>query len=397
MSAWTTPLVSRRVARKERMPVFLREVRRYRLRGIRAALEASFDALSVDVSGKRSALIKPNLVTAAKPRTGIVTHPAVVEALVGLLRDRGVTDITIADGPGVGIDSDRVFDVTGYRRMAERLGVRLVSFNGVERRQREWKYGTVGVPAMLEDADLYVNVPKMKTHGYTTVTLSIKNHKGMLSEADKKLDHHLGLHDPLAQQAKLRPPDLVVLDGIVGIEGDGPLNGKTVRSGVMAVGTNMLDVDATVAGLMGIDPETVKHLRIARDEGMGSLNPEVIGSAPSRDFERANEQYGRVMNIYSWRDCTACSMCIDSFSSAARLAMTEPRYWFTLAPKLFYWGVIRKLHIVQGRNGVVPRERGRVVCLGRCTKELAASEGLIHLAGCPPRPRDVAETLRKEL
>lgn len=379
------------------MSVFLRQVKRYNVEEIRRSLSDAIEALSFDLSGRKSALLKPNLVTAARPGTGIVTHPDVVEAMILLLRESGIEEITIADGPGVGIDSAAVFEVTGYRKLAERVGVRLVSFNDVERRQREWKYGSVGVPAILEDADLYVNMPKMKTHGYTTVTLSIKNHKGMLSEADKKLDHHLGLHDPLVQQAKLRPPDLVVLDGIVGVEGDGPLNGHPVRSRVLAVGTEMLEVDAAAARLMGIDPESIKHLRIARDEGLGTLTPDVIGSAPERAFARANERYGRFMNIYSWRDCTACSMCIDSFSGAAKLAVREPRYWFTLAPKLFFWGVLGKLHIVQGRNAVLPDQRGRVVCLGNCTKDLAEREGLVHLAGCPPRPRDVAETLRKEL
>lgn len=379
------------------MPVFLHEVRRYSVSEILGALEAGLEALELDLGGARSAILKPNIVTGADPRTGIVTDPAVTESVVQLLRDRGVAEIVIADGPGVGLDVDWVFEKSGYRRLAERLGVRLVNFNTAERREREWKYGKLGVPAILEDSDLYVNIPKLKTHGYTTVTLSIKNHKGMLSEADKKRDHHLGLHDPLVQQAKLRPPDLIVLDGIVGVEGDGPLNGRPVRAGVLAIGTVMLELDAAAARLVGFDPREIRHLRIGASEGLGSLDPEIVGSAPSRAFAPANEQYGRVMNIYSWRDCTACSMCIDSFSAGVKLAIREPRYWFTLVPKLLYWGFIGKLHIIQGREARVPDAPGRVICLGECTRGLARKEGLLHLPGCPPTARDVAETLRREL
>jgi len=379
------------------MKVALSTVRAYDVGVIRREISRGLVELDRSFAGAKTALLKPNIVTGKTPSSGVVTHPAVVEALVLMLRDAGVARITIADGPGVGLDTDWVFDRSGYRALAERLGVELVTFNGVPRRKREWKYGEVGVPEMLEDADLYINIPKMKTHGYTTVTLAIKNHKGMLSQADKKLDHHLGLHEPLAEQARLRPPDLVVLDGIVGIEGDGPLNGKRVRSRLLAVGDNMLAVDAVVARHMGIDPAEVKHLAFAAEKGLGTLDPEVVGEAPRRDFARANEEFGRVGNIYSWRDCTACSMCIDSFGGAVSLAIREPRYWFSLVPKLAWWGLIGGLHIVQGREGRVPDRRGKVICFGRCTGALAEREGLTHIAGCPPTAREVAEALRKGL
>jgi uncharacterized protein (DUF362 family) len=377
--------------------VFLDEIRRYDVDRIAASLGTGIEALGVALSGRRTALIKPNLVTGVRPKTAVITHPVVVEAVIKVLRSAGTDAITIADGPGVGLDAAWVFERTGYRALAERLGVSLVDFNGADRRDRDWKYGTIGVPSLLEDADLYVNVAKLKTHGYTTVTLSIKNHKGMLSEEDKKLDHHLGLHDPLVQQAKLRPPDLVVIDGVVGVEGDGPLNGRPVRSGIFAVGTNMLEVDAVCARLMGIEPREVVHLRIAEEEGLGSMAPDTVGTAPARMFDRANEVYGRVMNIYSWRDCTACSMCIDSFSGAVKLAIKDPRYWLSLVPKLLYWGLVGKLHIVQGKNAKLPAEAGRVICFGKCTADLAKREGLVHFPGCPPTARQVAETLRKEL
>jgi hypothetical protein len=188
-----------------------------------------------------------------------------------------------------------------------------------------------------------------------------------------------------------------VLDGITGVEGDGPLHGRVVRSGVFGVGTNMLEVDCVAARLMGFDPMKIEHLRIAHELGAGNADPEIIGSAPSRSFEPANETFGRVVNIYSWRDPTACSMCIDSFSGAVHLAVRRPKYWFTLVPKLAYWGVFRKLHIIQGKEASVPCEPGRVVCLGQCTGALAEREGLTHLPGCPPTPEEVAETLRKEL
>jgi uncharacterized protein (DUF362 family) len=379
------------------MAVFLEEIRKYRTSRIVAALERATDSLNLDFSQKRSALIKPNLVTGKRPRSAVVTHPCVTEAVVVFLRERGVTEITIADGPGIGLDSDWVFEKSGYTALARKLDVPLVSFNDLPRRTRTWKYGEIGVPELLEDVDLYVNVPKLKTHGYSTMTLSIKNHKGMLSQEDKKLDHQLGLHEPLVEQAKLRPADLIVLDGIVGLEGDGPLNGRPVRSGIFAVSTNMLELDAAAAGLAGIDPREIAHLRIAEEQGLGTLSPEIIGSAPRHSFMRANEKFGRVARIYSWRDPTACSMCIDAFSGAVSLAVKDPRNWFTLAPKLLYWGLIGRLHILQGRHAKLPQAKGKVICFGKCTRDMAKREGLVHVPGCPPTVHDVVKTLRREL
>lgn len=379
------------------MAVYLEHVPRYRLKSVEDAVRRALEALGTDLSGVRTAFLKPNLVIAAVPASGVVTHPTVVEAVVNVLRERGVRDISLGDGPGIGLDVERVFCRTGYTDLCSRLGVTLVNLNDTERRKHAWKYGELGIPIVVEETDLYVNLPKMKTHGYTTVTLSMKNHKGLLSEADKKRDHQLGLHDPLAQHAGIRPPDLIILDGIVGLEGEGPLNGKRVRAGVLAAGTNMLEVDCAAARLMGFDPADIRHLSIAAERGLGSTDPAIIGSAPGRKFRPANEEFGRVVNIYSWRDPTACSMCIDSFSGAVRIAVKNPRYWFTLLPKLAFWGVLGGLHVVQGREARIPLKSGRVLCLGQCTKELAEREGLVHLKGCPPSPEDVAETLRREL
>jgi hypothetical protein len=136
---------------------------------------------------------------------------------------------------------------------------------------------------------------------------------------------------------------------------------------------------------------------MAAELGLGDTEPEIIGTAPSRTFKPANEEFGRVANIYSWRDPTACSMCIDSFSGAVHMAIRNPRYWFSLVPRLAYWGLIGGLHVIQGKEARLPPRAGRVVCLGQCTRELADSEGLVHLSGCPPTPEDVAETLRREL
>lgn len=93
------------------MAVFLDEIGHYRLGDLQDAIDRALEELGVDLSGKRTAFIKPNLVIAAKPGTAVVTHPMVVEALVNVLRERGFTSISIGDGPGVGLDVEKVFQI----------------------------------------------------------------------------------------------------------------------------------------------------------------------------------------------------------------------------------------------------------------------------------------------
>ena len=360
---------------------------RYHGRKLEEGIDAALGDLGIDPAG-RTVVIKPNIVIPAKPGSAIVTHPAVAEALVNVLRRRGAGAITIAEGPGLGADEETFFKLSGYRDLAKRLGVPLVNLNRAERVVVPWKYGTIRLPKIVLEAGLYVNLPKMKTHGQTMVTLSLKNQKGLLSLGAKKQFHKLGLHEPLVELAKVVHPHLVVTDGVVAMEGEGPLNGKRKRAGVLVMGTNQLEADIVSCGVMGIDYRRVDHLVYGIGEKIGPEVPAVIG-APTiaearKPFVEANQRYGKLLNIYSWRDPHACSMCIDSFSLAVKHAIRHPGYWFTFMPRFTYYALFRQLNIITGKQPQVPGVPGEVICLGDCTRELAEEKGARHVPGCPP-------------
>ncbi len=360
----------------------------YDVKALAGQLSGALSDLGITVEGVKTAVLKPNIVIAAKPGSAMITHPAVVEALVDVLRERGIPDIIIAEGPGLGADEERFFELSGYRALAEKKQVRLVNLNRAERTRVQWRYGTVGIPRIVLDAGLYINLPKMKTHGQTMVTLSLKNQKGLLSLAGKKSFHKLGLHEPLVELAKVVSPRLVIIDAIEGMEGEGPLNGKRKRVGALVIGTNQLEADIVSCGIMGIDHTRVDHLAYGIRERIGPEVPVVIGTPSIADvrtpFLGANQRYGKFLNIYSWRDPHACSMCIDSFSLAVKYAVRNPRYWFTFLPKFAYYALFGRLNIIQGKETRIPDAGGEVICLGDCTKELAEREGLRHIEGCPP-------------
>ena len=242
-----------------------------------------------------------------------------------------------------------------------------MNLNKAERVEIKWRYGTLKIPKIVTETDLYVNIPKMKTHGQTTVTLAMKNQKGILSNADKKRFHLLGLHEPIMELAKVVKPDLTVVDAVEAMEGEGPLRGKKKKVGALVIGTNLLEVDMACCEIMGIEYEKVTHIKEGLEQNIGPEKPEITGINPEEvktNFKRANEKHGNILNVYSWRNPYACSMCIDSFTLAVKSSLRNPKYWLTFIPKFAYLAVFKRIDIIQGFHAEIPDEHGRIICLG---------------------------------
>lgn len=380
------------------MTVKIVKARSYDVKSLEHLISNAIKELELNLRNKRTAILKPNIVIAAKPSSAIITHPSVVEAAINVLEENGFEDkdIIIGEGPGLGADESKVFGVSGYTELATRKKVRIVNLNKAERIEVKWKYGVLKIPKIVVEADLYVNLPKMKTHGQTIVTLSMKNQKGVLLNADKKKFHKLGLHDPIVELAKVVTPDLIIVDAIEGMEGEGPLNGKKKRMGLLVIGTNLLEEDIACCEIMGIEHEKVEHIREGIRQNIGPEKPNVLGvdvKEIKKSFKRANEKYGHILNVYSWRNPYACSMCIDSFSLAVKSAMHSPKYWLTFIPKFAYYALFKRIDVIQGMHAKIPDEHGTVICLGDCTKKIAEKDNLMHIGGCPPNQKEILEAL----
>lgn len=360
-------------------------------------IEKAISSLGISLEGKKMVVLKPNIVISTKPASAVITHPAVTEAVICVLRKHGVENIIIGEGPGLGADEETFFAVSGYADLAERQNVRLVNLNHEKRTGLTWRYGTIRIPDIVLAADLFINLPKMKTHGQTTVTLGLKNQKGVLSLADKKKFHQLGLHEPLVELARVVTPQLIIVDAIEAMEGEGPLNGKKKHVGALVIGTNILETDLACCEVMGIDYRAVDHLKYGIQEKIGPDAPNLTGAdiAEVRTvFRQANPQYGKLLNVYSWRNPYACSMCIESFAIAVKYSIWHPRYWFTFLPMFTWCALYKRLNIVQGKHTPIPDVPGEVICLGDCTKDLARHHNLRHIAGCPPDYRTILEVFR---
>ena len=381
------------------MAVHFEAVDRYRVEEIEVAFERSLDATGIDLSGRRTAFLKPNIVRPEKPDSAVVTHPSVSEAVINVLRRHGLTDIRVGEASSVGVDVERAFDVSGYRAMTRRLGVPLLNLNDVERRELRWMYGRLRLPRVALDSDLYINMAKMKTHFHTTVTLGVKNQKGLLLPEDKQFDHlEVRLHPALAEYARLARPHLTVVDGIVGMEGEGPTKGQPKHVGVLACGDDIYETDFACARFMGVDPTQVKHLAYVVERGLLSLPGGEAAALPVTGeafearravFDLPSDEPKKIFNFYGWKNDRACAECEHAVEHAFQLAVRNPRYWFTFMPKLAYLMLFDRVDLLRGREAKVPQGHGKLLLVGDCTQRLSEEYGVDYVKGCVPRPEDV--------
>jgi uncharacterized protein (DUF362 family)/ferredoxin len=235
-------------------------------------------------------LIKPNLNNDLSALTGNSTDLRVLVALIQNLQQQGYTNITIADGPNVGIyrKGIDVFDRLGLRCLAEKLDVRLIDLNHSAYVQVEVESGFVRVAEPCLQADYLINVPKIKTHAEAGMSVAVKNLMGCVVGADTRI-MHLDLGANLVRLNQAVQPDLILVDGLIGMEGNGPGDGSPRRLDLLLAGRDPYELDLLVSRLMGLDAKESSYLKVAQQKGiidddvlrqMEDIDPMVTLEAP---------------------------------------------------------------------------------------------------------------------
>jgi uncharacterized protein (DUF362 family) len=250
-----------------------------------------------EVAGKR-VLIKPNLVDRVESRP-IMTHPKLVGALIDVLREMGVGQITVGDGPAFRRDGMAVADESGLSEVLAARGLEFTDLNYDDPAPvpvtSEWfrTAKELWLPAAVRNAELVISLPKLKTHHWSTVSMSMKNLFGVIPGArygwPKNILHINGLDASILALLPLMPRVVGIVDGIVGMQGDGPLYGTAVPHGVLAFGTDLVALDFTCTRLTGLDPNNVKHLRFAAWSGLGQGDKINIVGTPLDMLKRKYE------------------------------------------------------------------------------------------------------------
>ena len=235
----------------------------------------------------RSVLLKPNLVEPSRQSPHVNTHPALVRATAEVFRSFGAREVFVAEGPGHCRDIDWVLDESGFGAVLDEANIEFVDLNHDDvyftaNQSGFSKLSRIALPAALKRADIVVSMPKLKTHHWAGLTLSMKNLFGILPGIyygwPKNRLHYAGIAESILDITATVRPQLAIVDGIVGMEGDGPLMGTAKPAHAIVIGTNLPAVDATAARLMGIDPWRVVYLAAAS----GRMGPIAERHIPQR-------------------------------------------------------------------------------------------------------------------
>lgn len=227
----------------------------------------------------KKVLIKPNILLRVTAKRAVCTHPAVIRALIRLCRDAGASQIIVADQPGMQLveNPESAIETSGIAQVCRDEGVRWSSFAAGGYREVEvpspLKLRKLLVANELLDADFVINVPKIKSHIQALYTGAIKNWFGTISFRDRKRSHQLTKLEPFSESLvdiySVRPPDLTVMDAVIGMEGRGPSEGKPKLLGLLLASLDGVALDTVALACVDYTKMNVPHVRFAAAQGLG--------------------------------------------------------------------------------------------------------------------------------
>jgi uncharacterized protein (DUF362 family)/NAD-dependent dihydropyrimidine dehydrogenase PreA subunit len=300
------------------------------------AVRLAFELFPVPLKGK-TVLIKPNVLRGGEAAEGITTHPAVLRAVVEYVESQEPKSLIVGDNPGVVSygENQASFEkaglIEGAKGYYQNIGLDSVSVDF----PTKWT-PTLNVSKAVMESDIIISLPKFKTHGLTVITGGIKNSYGILPGAQKARLHKLAgspapFHELIVDVFQIRPPDLFIMDAVVGMEGNGPASPDLRNVGQILASDNAVAMDAVMARMMGLDPEKLSFLKIANDLALGDYHEdsiEIIGElvqipdykipplggeaiANDKQMQAFLEQRIEVRPKADPDLCTACETCVD--------------------------------------------------------------------------------------
>jgi len=303
---------------------------------VRLAVERVFELFPIAIKGKK-VFIKPNVLRSSTASENIVTNPSVLRAVIEKVQAMDPDSIIVGDNPGLfsyGANEES-FTKTGLKEAA------LGHYQNIGNDSQKVDFNARFMPSVIVsravlEADIFISLPKFKTHGLTVLTGAIKNSYGILPGAQKAMLHKIAgnperFHEVIVDVFRIRVPDLFIVDAIVGMEGNGPASPDLRDIGLVLASDNAVAVDAVIATMMGCEPGRLRFLQKAREAGLGDYDLksiEVIGDLKRLpDFKlpplggEATMQNEAIQTMLYNRTllrpqadpgkCTGCGTCID--------------------------------------------------------------------------------------
>jgi uncharacterized protein (DUF362 family) len=368
--------------------------------GVREAVEL-IGGIEAFVKPGDRVIIKPNLAYPYPPPA--TTDPRVVEAASRLCREAGAGEVWVGDSSsysckdilGYGKWSNRdVIEQTGMDRAAKDGGAEIKDFDHEPWREIQIPDGIilrrVEIASPMLDADVVINIPAMKTHFETLVTLGIKNYHGIIPDRYKIMFHKDEISQKLVDIHKAVRTNLNIMDGIVGMEGLGPRLGSSVPMNLVLASSDVVSLDAVACSIMDIDPGEVETIRLADTQGVGVGRLDSI-EVMGRSIEEVRRTFARpdvrISGLFPGFTIIKGGPCVHCYGRARIFLETLQK---TGIPDNA--GISTLLVGIKPRNPDLQEIEGDVVFVGDCAIESStnlryALGNRAHcLEGCPPIP-----------
>ena len=373
--------------------VILRSCREYDADKIRQIIREGLEELGLRPSGRT--LVKPNLVAAGPLFPYAFTRPEFGEGVLRALQDVGgdaMTELAAGERCGITVPSRVAFKDSGWDDMLGRLKIKKYHFEEEqqveiplthEHRLRDYVF----TPEPIARADFFVNCPKFKAHPWTTVTFSLKNYIGIQDDRHRLIDHDHKLNEKIADLQHIIQPQFIAIDAITAGEGR-MLTPTPFDMGMIIMGNSQVAFDAVCCNIIGLDPNTVDHIRLAKQHGFGTTDLADIEVTGDVTLEQAKarakgfkvglirvEKYFEGTHISAYAgpppESEAGDYCWGGCPGAIEEAIEILRVFDKQTDEK-----MPRLHVVFGAyDGQIPAKPGeKVVFIGDC----AAWKGMIH-------------------
>ena len=241
-------------------------------------------------------LVKPNCVSSGPKFPHAYTRPEFLEGVLTALSDRAerVTSMRLGERCGITIPTRYAFKGADYYPMLERVGVEPVHFDEVSQVEIPLRHDgrlrdSIYVPEPVAEADFFVNCPKFKAHPWTTVTFSMKNYIGIQDDRHRLIDHDHKLNNKVADLQYVLQPQFIAIDAITAGEGR-MLTPVPFDLGLVIMGNNQVAFDAVCCHIIGVDPLSVDHIRLAHENGFGPVDLDAISIVGEVTLVQAQER-----------------------------------------------------------------------------------------------------------
>ena len=353
-------------------------------KGISAGLAAVLDSIGgirAHIPRGAAVLLKPNL-----NGTEGYTNPDLVDALITILRDAGASEISIGEATfGDARMTDMLFRKTGYADLARRHGIPLHNLNAslavTVPVEKPLAAESLLIAREAIEADFIINLPVMKVHYATGVTLALKNMKGVLVGDQKRKFHEIGLDNAIADLSGVIRPALNIIDATTCMERMGPRGGDSFRLDLLVAGADAVETDIIAARIMGFEPPEIRHLQLCMEQR--GISPEGIAirgeslESCIRPFRRARAD-ALVPPAFTVRQVDACSSCMNAFLLSCGFLAEKP---------------LPKMNIYMGTampEGEAAEKQS--LAFGACANKMPRSFDM-RIRGCPPYPYALRELM----